>query len=125
MIVPFGPRYASMSPSAKQFEKLLLGRQLAHPGNPGLSWTASNVAIKRDPADTIKPDEAKSRDRIDGIVALVMAAGGDMVQQESGGPIIWRIGWEGRRAKGGISRPWPERLRDTADLWSPKGRRSA
>jgi phage terminase large subunit-like protein len=79
-----------MSPAAKQFEKLLLGRQLAHGGNPVLSWMASNVAVKRDPADNIKPDKAKSRDRIDGIVALVMAAGREMVQIEVE-PQIWCI----------------------------------
>src|SRR5437867_7850121 len=71
-----------MSPAAKEFEKLLLGRQLAHGGNPVLAWMASNVAIRCDAADNIKPDKAKSRNRIDGIVALVMAAGRVRVQSE-------------------------------------------
>ena len=79
-VVPFGQGYASMSPAAKQFEKLLLGRRLAHGGHPVLTWMASNVAVKMDPAGNIKPDKGKSRDRIDGIVALVMAAGREMVQ---------------------------------------------
>jgi phage terminase large subunit-like protein len=92
MIVPFGQGYASMSPAAKAFEKLLLGRQLAHGGNPVLSWMASNVAIKRDPADNIKPDKAKSSDRIDGIVALVMAVGREMVHIGAGSPQVWVIG---------------------------------
>jgi phage terminase large subunit-like protein len=82
-IVPFGQGYASMSPAAKQFEKLILGRRVAHGGNPVLSWMASNVAVKQDPAGNIKPDKAKSRDRIDGIVALVMAAGREMVHTEA------------------------------------------
>jgi phage terminase large subunit-like protein len=81
-----------MSPAAKQFEKLVLGRQLAHGGNPVLSWMASNVAIKQDPAGNIKPDKGKSRDRIDGIVALVMAAGREMVQEAPAIPYIWRLG---------------------------------
>ena len=81
-----------MSPAAKQFENLLLGRQIAHGGNPVLAWMASNVAIKRDPVDTIKPDKARSRDRIDGLVALVMAAVREMVQEGSGGPLVWCIG---------------------------------
>jgi phage terminase large subunit-like protein len=63
-IVPFGQGYASMSPAAKEFEKLLLGRQIAHGGNPVLAWMASNVAIKQDPAGNIKPD--KGADRVDG-----------------------------------------------------------
>ena len=81
-----------MSQTAKQIEKLLLGRQLAHGGNPVLTWMASSVAIKRDPADNIKPDKAKSRDRIDGIVALVMAAGRQMVHIVDGIPEVWSLG---------------------------------
>jgi phage terminase large subunit-like protein len=78
-VVPFGQGYASMSPAAKQVEKLLLGRKLTHGGNPVLTWMASNVAVKMDPAGNIKLDKSKSRDRIDGMVALAMAAGREMV----------------------------------------------
>jgi phage terminase large subunit-like protein len=41
-----------------------------------LSWQAANVAIQSDSAaGNIKPSKAKSTERIDGIVALVMAIG--------------------------------------------------
>jgi len=52
---------------------------------------ASHVSVRRDPADNIKPDKANSSDRIDGSVALVMAAGREMVQQEAAGPFLWRL----------------------------------
>jgi phage terminase large subunit-like protein len=57
----------------KEFERLLLERKLHHGGNPILRWMADNVVVRRDPAGNLKPDKEKSREKIDGIVALVMA----------------------------------------------------
>jgi phage terminase large subunit-like protein len=34
---------------------------------------ADNVQVRIDPAGNLKPDKARSREKIDGIVALVMA----------------------------------------------------
>ena len=62
-----------MSPPSKELEKLLLSRRLRHGGDPVLRWMASNVAVRHDPTGNIRPDKARSRDRIDGIVALIMA----------------------------------------------------
>ncbi len=71
--VRFGQGYASMSPPAKELEKLILERRLAHGGNPVLAWMADNVVVSMDPAGNIKPDKKKSTEKIDGIVALIMA----------------------------------------------------
>ena len=46
-----------------------------------LAPMASNVPIKHDAAANIKPDRANTSDRVDGIVALVMAVDREMVQQ--------------------------------------------
>jgi phage terminase large subunit-like protein len=72
-LVEFRQGFASMSPAMKETEKLLLSGKLAHGNNKILTWMASNVVVKRDPAGNIKPDKAKSRERIDGLVALIMA----------------------------------------------------
>lgn len=74
-IEPFGQGYASMSGPAKEFEKLIIGGQLSHGDNPVLTWMAGNVAAEQDAAGNIKPSKAKSNERIDGIVAAVMAIG--------------------------------------------------
>ncbi len=74
-IEPFGQGYAAMSGPAKEFEKLVIGGQLAHGDNPVLTWMAGNVAAEMDAAGNIKPSKAKSHERIDGIVAAVMAVG--------------------------------------------------
>lgn len=71
-MVPFGQGYASMSGPTKEFEKLILSRELGHGGNPVLRWMADNVVAREDPAGNIKPDKSKSREKIDGIVATIM-----------------------------------------------------
>jgi phage terminase large subunit-like protein len=71
----FGQGFASMSAPSKEFEKLVVSAQLAHGGHPVLRWMANNVASKTDPAGNIKPAKDKSGDRIDGIVAVIMAIG--------------------------------------------------
>ena len=72
-IVSFGQGYASMSAPTKKLEELVLSQKLRHAGNPVLRWMAGNVAIEQDAADNWKPSKKKSQERIDGIVALVMA----------------------------------------------------
>ena len=74
-MVEFRQGFASMSAPTKQFGKLLLAGELMHGGNPVLRWMASNVSVKQDPAGNLKPDKSTSTERIDGIVAAIMALG--------------------------------------------------
>ena len=73
-VVGFGQGYGSMSSPSKQLEALVVGGKLLH-DNPVLDWQAGNVAIQQDHSGNIKPSKAKSTERIDGMVALVMALG--------------------------------------------------
>lgn len=75
LMVPFGQGFASMAAPTKSFELKVIGKQLAHGGHPILRWMAQNVSVKRDPADNMKPDKATSGEKIDGIVAAIMAIG--------------------------------------------------
>jgi len=79
-LVQFGQGFASMSAPTKEVGKMVLSGELAHGGNPVLSWNVSNVAIKTDPAGNEKPDKEKSIERIDGAVALIMAVGRAMLK---------------------------------------------
>lgn len=72
-MVQFGQGFVSMSPPMKELEKLVLSGKLAHGGNPVLTWMADNLVARIDPAGNIKPDKEKSREKIDGMVALIMA----------------------------------------------------
>lgn len=79
-IIPFGQGFASMSAATKELEKLVLSRAIAHGGNPVLRWMASNVAVESDAADNLKPSKKHSSEKIDGIVALIMAIGRAIAQ---------------------------------------------
>lgn len=72
-MVPFGQGFASMSSPTKELMKLVLEERIAHGGNEPLAWMADNVTVRVDPAGNIKPDKEKSTEKIDGIVALIMA----------------------------------------------------
>lgn len=74
----FGQGFASMNAPSKQFEKLLLNRRLDHGGHPVMTWCARNAAVETDAAGNIKPSKSRSTERIDGIVAAVMALGASM-----------------------------------------------
>lgn len=72
-IIGFGQGYASMSPPMKEMEKLIIGGNINHGGNPVLAWMADNVVATQDPAGNVKPDKSKSIEKIDGVVAKIMA----------------------------------------------------
>jgi phage terminase large subunit-like protein len=49
-------------------------------------WMAANVAVAQDPAGNLEPAKDKSTERIDGIVAAIMAIGRALVAQEEPQP---------------------------------------
>ena len=59
----------------KQFERLVYAGQLDHGGNPVLRWMAGNVVVRFDENMNFAPAKKKSGEKIDGIVAAVMAIG--------------------------------------------------
>ena len=72
-MVQFGQGFASMARPTKELLKVVLGKQLRHGGNAVLRWMADNLVVKQDPAGNVKPDKSKSTEKIDGMVALIMA----------------------------------------------------
>ena len=72
-VVPFGQGFSSMSPPTKELMKLVLEKRIAHGGHPVLRWNMDNIFIRQDPAGNIKADKAKSTEKIDGAIALIMA----------------------------------------------------
>ena len=84
-MIQFGQGFVSMSPPMKELEKLILSHKLAHGNNPVLNWMADNLVARMDPAGNIKPDKEKSREKIDGMVALIMAL--DRAMRHAGGSI--------------------------------------
>ena len=77
----FGQGFVSMNAPTKELEKRVLSREIFHGGNPVLRWMCSNVMLKVDPAGNIKIDKGKSTEKVDGMVALVMALGEAMTDE--------------------------------------------
>lgn len=72
-MVQFGQGFASMATPTRELLRLVLGGKLAHGGNPPLRWMADNLVVTQDPAGNVKPDKKRSREKIDGMTALIMA----------------------------------------------------
>ncbi len=81
-VVTFGQGFRDMSAPTKEWEKLVVSGKLRHGGHPVLRWMASNVAVETDAAGNLKCSKKKSSERIDGIVAGVMALGRALLRQE-------------------------------------------
>ena len=69
----FGQGFSSMSAPTKELMNLVFEKRIAHGGNPVLRWMMDNVFVEQDAAGNIKPSKKKSTEKIDGVVALVMA----------------------------------------------------
>ncbi|HET6911624.1 MAG TPA: terminase TerL endonuclease subunit [Mycobacteriales bacterium] len=75
-MVKVGQGFASLSAPMKELERLTLAGtaeapMLRHGGNPVLRWMADNLRAAVDAAGNVKPDKAKSMDKIDGMSALI------------------------------------------------------
>jgi phage terminase large subunit-like protein len=78
-VVTFGQGFVSMTAPTVRFDELVRAGKLHHGADPVLRWMASNVSVELDAAGNIKPSRKKSTEKIDGIVATIMALGRAMV----------------------------------------------
>ncbi len=80
-VVAFGQGYKDMTSPSKELERLVVEGKLRHFGNPVLRWMASNVSADMDAAGNVKPSKKASTEKIDGIVAAIMAIGRILVDE--------------------------------------------
>jgi phage terminase large subunit-like protein len=71
----FGQGFVSMSAPSKELERMVLAKRVKHGGHPVLRWCVRNVAVVKDAVGNLKPSKAVSRERIDGVVAMIMGIG--------------------------------------------------
>ena len=83
MTDPFGQGFISMTAPIKNAEVLIKKQKLHHGGNAMLRWMISNVVVKKDDAENVKFSKSKAGDKIDGVVALIMALGEKMTIEKS------------------------------------------
>ncbi len=79
---PFRQAIGNFAAPTKEFERIVLNGRLHHTGCPVTRWMFGNVAIKQDVSGNIRPDKEKSSQKIDGIVATIMALGLWLVEPE-------------------------------------------
>ncbi len=72
----------SFHPAMKKLEELYVSGKIKHWGDPVLNWCASNIVARRDVNLNMAPDRKKSVDKIDDMVALLMAVGITIVNQD-------------------------------------------
>ena len=63
----------TMSEPMKALEALVLEGRITHDGNPMMTWMVSNVVCHRDVKDNIYPRKEREENKIDGVVATLMA----------------------------------------------------
>lgn len=92
-VVPFGQGFVSMNAPTKHLDVLVRSGNLRHARHPVLRWMAGNVMLEKDAADNWKPSKRRSKEKIDGIVALIMALGRAVVAQpqEPATPMVFHI----------------------------------
>lgn len=81
-MVEHGMGYLSMADPSSEFERLIMAEEIEYIENPVLEWCVENTAISKDPAGNIKPNKEKSRERIDGTVASIIALGAKMILEK-------------------------------------------
>jgi phage terminase large subunit-like protein len=79
---------------ARAFERAISGGRLLHNANPVLRWMASNCIVVQNAAGHIMPSRKRSRDKIDGIVAAVMAVGCHMKDGSEGQSVYDERGFD-------------------------------
>lgn len=82
-VVEIRQNFANLSGPMKELESLVKTRALDHGGHQIMRWMVSNVSATMDRVGNIKPGKDRYIDKIDGIVALIMAISRMMVQQDS------------------------------------------
>ncbi len=74
-MVQWGQGFKDMAPALDAIEGKLLNKTINHGDHPVLTMCAANSMVTTDPAENRKLDKSKTSGRIDGMVAMAMAAG--------------------------------------------------
>jgi phage terminase large subunit-like protein len=88
-LLRFPQNASQFNEPARALERAIAGGRLHHGGNPVLRWMASNAVAITNGAGHTMPARKKSRDKIDGVVALTMAVGANIRAGSDGGQSVY------------------------------------
>lgn len=78
----------SFHPAMKIFEQLYISGKFRHGNDPVLRWCASNLVVRRDVNMNMAPDRKRSLEKIDDMVALLMACGAMLIDEPKSDPTL-------------------------------------
>jgi phage terminase large subunit-like protein len=81
-MVEFRQGIPSFASAMTEMERIVKGKTLDHGDDPILAWNASNMVARKDVNNNAAPDKSKSHEKIDGIVAFLMALGLQLAAQQ-------------------------------------------
>jgi len=82
-VVSFPQSFRSMTGPTKALESLITNGKIRHGNHPVLRWCASNVQVETSSmGEDVRPSKKKSTEKIDCVVALIMAMGRALVQRQ-------------------------------------------
>lgn len=67
--------FRSMSEPTKKLHAHIMEEKLAHGGHKILTWNADNLEVKIDASENVRPVKANTKQRVDGLIATIMAFG--------------------------------------------------
>lgn len=86
-VVEMRPTVLNFSEPMKIVEGLIRARKLRHNDDPVMTWMVSNVVATTDAKDNVYPRKERDENKIDGVVALLMAMGRAMNNANTEGDI--------------------------------------
>jgi phage terminase large subunit-like protein len=75
------PNVRNFSEPMKNLGALIVSGGIAHNGDPILGWMLGNVYAQRDAKDNVYPRKVRNENKIDGVVALLMALSREVVSE--------------------------------------------
>ncbi len=90
-VVEVPQKTSHLSEPMKWIEALVLAGRFHHTGDPVLAWAMSNVTAKADANENVFPRKEAPENKIDPVVALILAMSRALLGQNDGGSV-----YEGR-----------------------------
>ena len=84
--------YLNLSTPTKMWERGVVGKTLTHDGNPVLAWAMSNCVVEQDFAGNSRPSKRKSVEKIDPVVAAIVALGASLHDEKVSASIYEKRG---------------------------------
>ena len=83
------PCFTNLNEATKHLLALIRVGRMQHGGHPVLDWMADNLVLYTDRNGNMMPDRKRSKEKIDGVVALVMALRG-LITEQPEQPSVYR-----------------------------------